>query len=664
MKIRTWILSICILCSCTAIGQSFQAYQKAADKAFEQRDYYAVMHYCRGALARKPKSVALWYRYAQAAQLFYAYEEAVKGYKKVVSMDHGRQFPDVGYQLALVYKGMGNYKEALSSFKAYRAKEDAVQREDLDLHIQACEAALQNAAPESYTVTPLSKRMNSAYSDFGAWRQGDTLYYSSYRFENKEDKARPKRKISKVLYAKGNGRGRPLRYVNADTIHTAHTAISLNGQRLYYTQCRYVDGGQIRCELYYRKKDRRKRWGRKAFRLPKHINVPEVTNTQPTIGFDSLLQKEVLYFVSDRSGGSGGLDIWWSVVESAENKFSEPTAYLGNTPQNEITPFISTLEQRLYFSGDYAEGLGGYDVYQGALGTESSFDRNRLSSPVNSSYNDIYFFLDNAKEQKGLFSSNRPGQRYLDPLSKACCNDIYTFELIPPVDTSSNVEQDSLPPNPSLSLEPVPKPNTEPEPHLTPIAVPSTLADFLPLALFFENDHPDPRTRRSKTKLDYLSTFDPYLEAEETYIENYLSLFPSEEKGEAEVRMQQFFEKEVAFGGERLILFSNMLLQRLQEGDKVEIFVKGYTSPRAQSDYNLQLGKRRVSSLINHFKAFQEGILRPFLQSKQLVISERSFGETTAAKTISDDLSDRQRSVFSIDAARERRVEIVEVKRN
>ncbi|MBX2874785.1 MAG: hypothetical protein KTR30_21860 [Saprospiraceae bacterium] len=666
MKMKLWILSICLLGSCTAFGQSFQAFQKAADKAFEQKDYYAVLHYCRGALARKPNAIETWYTYARAAQHFYAYEEAAKGYKKVAALDKGKKFPDVDYQLALVYKGMGDYATALTHFNAYRVMAEEENMDTLEAHIKACQAAMQSEEAPAYSVTPLSKRLNSAYSEFGAWRQGDTLYYSSYRFENKEDKARPKRKIAKVLYAKGNGRGRPLRYLNTDTLHTAHTAISLDGQRLYYTQCRYKEEGEIQCALYYRKKDRRKRWGRKAFRLPKHINTPQFTNTQPTIGFDSLQQKEVLYFVSDRPEGAGGLDIWWSVVEASENKFSDPKLYPGNTPQDEITPFVSTAEQRLYFSADYAEGWGGFDIYQGPLGGASSFQRSPLPKPINSSYNDIYFFLDDALQKKGLFSSNRPGQRYLDPLSKACCNDIYTFALIPPLDTIASEAKDSIPLDPSLSLEPLPKPNAKeaPDEQVEPLPVPSTLADFLPLALYFENDHPDPRTRRSRTKLDYLSTFDPYLEAEETYVENYLKLYPANEKEQARSKMQQFFEREVAFGGDRLILFSNLLLRRLEEGDKVEIFVKGYTSPRAQSDYNLQLGKRRVSSLINHFNSFQAGVFRPYLQRKELIISERSFGESTAAKSISDDISDRQRSVYSIDAARERRVEIVEVKRN
>ena len=130
------------------------------------------------------------------------------------------------------------------------------------------------------------------------------------------------------------------------------------------------------------------------------------------------------------------------------------------------------------------------------------------------------------------------------------------------------------------------------------------------------------------------------------------------------MKMTQFFGGKLKFGADRLKLFSQILLTRLKAGDQVEIFVKGYTSPRAQSDYNLLLGKRRVSSLSNHFVTYEEGVFQPYLKKGQLIITEKSFGETTADEAVSDDLKDVRRSVFSIDAARERRVEIVEVKRN
>ena len=93
----------------------------------------------------------------------------------------------------------------------------------------------------------------------------------------------------------------------------------------------------------------------------------------------------------------------------------------------------------------------------------------------------------------------------------------------------------------------------------------------------------------------------------------------------------------------------------------MEIFIKGYTSPRAKGDYNLSLGKRRISSLRNHFQTYKNGVFVPYLTAKTLIVTERSFGETTASTNVSDDLEDMRNSVYSVGAAKERRVEIVEV---
>ncbi|MBK8704890.1 MAG: hypothetical protein IPN33_15810 [Saprospiraceae bacterium] len=123
-----------------------------------------------------------------------------------------------------------------------------------------------------------------------------------------------------------------------------------------------------------------------------------------------------------------------------------------------------------------------------------------------------------------------------------------------------------------------------------------------------------------------------------------------------------FFEEKVNKGYEWLLRFSEILHERLVAGHQVEIFIKGFTSPRAQSDYNLSLGRRRISSLRNHFDTYREGLFSSFLKSGQLIITERSFGEATAAAGVSDDLFDLRNSVFSIGAANERRVEIVEIK--
>ena len=659
---RYWMIFILInVLLVPSQAQRFRAFEKAGMEAFELQDYYAALHYWRSALERRPQHLVLQFRYAEAARLFYAYEEAEKAYGEVIKLDREKSYPQAWYFLGLVCRSQGKYKSAMDHFLKYLGQEAplAFQAEAKTL-LASCGKAIDTIKKASFfEVDPLGGRHNTAYSEFGAWQQADTLYYSSNRYDSPADKRAPPRKLTRILYRKGgSNRGRVVRYLTSDSLHMAHTTISLDAKRLYYTECRNLNSGDIQCQIYYRKKLRRNRWSEKGIRLPDQVNLAGTTNTQPSIGFDSTLNSEVLYFVSDRPAGGGGLDIWYTKVQPGENDFGEVLPFKGNTAANEVSPFISTLEQRVYYSGDYLSGLGGYDVYFQEIGKSSPHGAIPLPYPINSSYNDLYFFL-RTDLRTGLLSSNRPGGKYLDLLSKACCNDLYVFrkKQRPTHQAADTIH--FVPQVPETSVDPVPEVEEE---NVT--ALPETLAAFLPLSLYFDNDHPNPKTRLASTELSYLETVTPYIQQEEQYMEVYASLFGKAEHSAAKARMEDFFREEIQFGVDRLLGFSELLLKRLQAGDQIEIFVKGFTSPRAQSDYNMLLGRRRVSSLINHFDSYREGIFKQFLTTGQLVISERSFGESAAAKEVSDDLSDVSRSVYSIGAARERRVEIVEVKRN
>jgi len=128
------------------------------------------------------------------------------------------------------------------------------------------------------------------------------------------------------------------------------------------------------------------------------------------------------------------------------------------------------------------------------------------------------------------------------------------------------------------------------------------------------------------------------------------------------VLIDDFFENEVRRGYDRLDQLCAVLLDHLKNGESLEVLIKGFTSPRAQTDYNLNLGKRRIASVRNQFAAYADGALQPYLNAGRLKITETSFGETTARRGISDNLSDERNSVYHPDAARERRVEIVAIR--
>lgn len=635
-------------------GQSVRALEKAGDEAVQQKDYYAALVHFSDALGIDPRNNRLNFKYAEVARHFNAYQVAVEYYGKVDDSPEAVQYPQATFWRAMMEKSLGWYEEAEKHFVRFLSLKNTGP--DQSYLVERAKAELawcrqvksEGLKPDPYIlVEQLGKQINSDYSEFAPLERGDTLFYTSYRFDKKDDKNKPPRKISKLLISSSGQRGRALtRGMNDESLSTAHTAFSGDGKRLYFTLCDYVSDAELRCKIYYRELDRYGKWSRKAESLPTFINQEGYTATQPCLGYDSIRQKEILYFVSDRPGGQGKLDIWYSVVEG--ESFSKPENLDKlNTPDNEVSPFFDNPTQTLFFSSDGRPGWGELDVWKSQLDSSRWLAPELLPAPVNTGYNDLYYTV-GAEKDRAWLASNRPGSFYLDPDNKACCNDLFRVTYLPvppPADTTTVVTGEiPLPPPP----EPV---QTEPE----------TLEDFLPLALFFDNDEPDKRTRRTTTRKTYGETFDRYYERKEEYLEEYCKPLEGDDRALSEELMEAFFEDEVRKGYDYLVLFSEILLRRLEKGDQVEIFIKGYTSPRAKDDYNLSLGQRRISSVRNHFQTYADGVFQPYLSSGQLRITERSFGETLASREVSDELKDVRNSVYSIGAARERRVEIVEI---
>jgi hypothetical protein len=145
------------------------------------------------------------------------------------------------------------------------------------------------------------------------------------------------------------------------------------------------------------------------------------------------------------------------------------------------------------------------------------------------------------------------------------------------------------------------------------------------------------------------------------YIKRFSSVMSGRAKNATERQMRDFFEQTVSGGYQSLLIFAEQLEEVLALEAKVEIKLKGYTSPLTASDYNNLLAKRRISSVENFLKQFNSGVLIPYLQNDQLVLTELPLGETQVSIGVSDNPNDRRNSVYSIKAAQERRIEIVSV---
>ena len=148
------------------------------------------------------------------------------------------------------------------------------------------------------------------------------------------------------------------------------------------------------------------------------------------------------------------------------------------------------------------------------------------------------------------------------------------------------------------------------------------------------------------------------MKEKENYIYKYSSALVGKLKIEAKNQMKDFFNVFVKQGFLELKIFADQLKIAVQYNVSIQINIKGFASPLNDKEYNMSLAKRRISSLKNYFREFHDGYLSPFIDSGKITFFEIPFGESKAGEQISDNPNDRKRSVFSIKAASERRIEI------
>jgi len=102
---------------------------------------------------------------------------------------------------------------------------------------------------------------------------------------------------------------------------------------------------------------------------------------------------KTLYFVSNRNGGLGGLDIYESSLDD-KGKWGNPVN-LGepvNTPYHEHTPFLSADGQILFFSSTGHPGMGGYDIFYCHKNEDGTWSEpQNMGYPVNTTDDDIHF---------------------------------------------------------------------------------------------------------------------------------------------------------------------------------------------------------------------------------------------------------------------------------
>lgn len=507
------------------------------------------------------------------------------------------KYPKVFYTLGNAYYASGNYQKAIDTYNRYLDEAGTsgtfVNQARLNLEKSSQAVYLVNN-PVPFNVKSLGPNINSPDDDYWPSLTVDgqmiifTRLIGSGNFAGPVPDMLQEDFFTSRLIDSAWQQSEPVTSVNTRDNEGAQS-ISSDGKLLFFTACGRRDGVGS-CDIYFsRNKDGN--WSE-----PRNAGVPVSSGTwesQPSISANG----KVLYFVSNRNGGKGGMDIWKCDLLGFSEKGLPvwgPPVNLGdsvNTAGNENSPFIHPDNQTLYFASDHWAGLGGYDIFYCRKVNEFAWTKPRnIGYPINS-FRDEQGLVVDASGRNAYYSSDRKGSQR---------RDIYTFELHPdaqpvPVTYIKGMVTDAATGEPlCASVELVDLQDTISSSIVESCWEPGQFLVSLPLGreyaftvakegyLFYSENF------QLKEKMEYI---DPYI------IEIKLQKI---EPGNAVVLRNVFFKTDSYELLPESMSELDRLTDLLKSNPTIHIALEGHTDNVGSEQYNLNLSESRAQEVHNY----------------------------------------------------------------
>ena len=331
------------------------------------------------------------------------------------------------FELGEAYFRNGQYDEALVAYTQAKDFEDLRPRivASLEKSIERatfCANSKKNPVP--FNPINMGNMVNTKYDDYWPLITADEevfyttklipvdMNYPLSRKNRHEDFFMNKKQVD-GKWGRLYQLGKPLN----TKLNEGAPTISADGQWFYFTACMRNDS-KGKCDIYKTRKTGN-RWA-----VPINLGAPVNTGaweSQPSVTADG----RTLYFVSNRRGTKGKMDIWVSHLKSDGKSWTVPRN-LGDTVNSygkEMSPFIHPDGKTLYFTSDGHIGFGDQDIFMCRMDSAGNW-----SKPMNLGYP-----INTPKEERGLFINNVGDYAYLTASREEGKTDldIYKFELYP-----------------------------------------------------------------------------------------------------------------------------------------------------------------------------------------------------------------------------------------
>ncbi|MGF1638099.1 MAG: OmpA family protein [Cyclobacteriaceae bacterium] len=345
----------------------------------------------------------LW-RYAKLTELYGQQEDALSLYRLVLK--HHRNEADLK-NVELYYDSISN-----GSVKSYVPIEYYYELVDY-------RKTVDTLRPPRGMQINMGHLINSNVSDYGPVLSvdGNVLLYTSKRNtvrRNMQSVANEDIFYS-VLDDGAWSASRPLKDINTQ-YNEGSACLSRDGLKLYFARCDAPDS-YGNCDLYMAEMQADSTWGNV-------VNLGPNVNSRAWDSHPSLSHTEdTLFFASDRIGGFGLSDIYFTVKDNKGNW--QPARNMGpmiNTRNNDLSPFYHPEYHVLYFSSNgHILNFGEFDIYKSYRQPNDRWGEPQNIGPlVNGKGSEFYFTIDS--RSRYLFYA-RSIENDLDNL------DLYSFPL-------------------------------------------------------------------------------------------------------------------------------------------------------------------------------------------------------------------------------------------
>lgn len=413
--------AVAALCGCGADniakkGDQFYAIGEYFDAAAEYKKAYA-----QTKTADRAKRGERAWKMAECYRKIGYCAKAVGGYQNAIRYKY--ENPNAMLYLAQMQHKMGNYKEAI---KSYRACLEADPTDTLAYNgLLGCEQAPGWKATGSLYSIKKEPVLTSRRSDYSPALTGDDwdqVYFSTTRNQAKgsELSGVTGARMADIFFSKKDDKGKWGQPEPAEgEVNTEYEegacCFTPDGKTMYFTRCthdpEYPRYAQI---MYSNRSDA-------AWSKPQEFYISKDTLTtfaHPAVSGDG----KWLYFSSNMPGGHGGYDIWRIGLDEHGPSAPENLGNSINTPGNEMFPSCR-FNGELYFSSDGLPGMGGLDLFMAKQDTLGTWTAKNLRSPMNSAGDDFGMTFEGV-HNRGLFSTNRGNGRGWDEIMSFVCPEI------------------------------------------------------------------------------------------------------------------------------------------------------------------------------------------------------------------------------------------------